>query len=82
MSDKLLYETMLLILKSNMEVYTHGTLESSNPSVREAIKYGLTTTLKLQEDLYNKMTECGWYKVQNIDSKTIKQTYKKLKQQK
>lgn len=82
MSDKLLYETMLLILKSNMEVYTHGTLESSNSSVREAIKYGLTTTLKLQEDLYNKMTECGWYKVQNIDSKTIKQTYKKLTQQK
>ena len=78
MNDKLLYETMLLILKSNMEVYTHGTLEASNPSVRESICYGLTTTLKLQEELYNKMTECGWYKVKNIDTKTICKTYNKI----
>ena len=80
MNDQLLFETMLLVLKSNMEVYVHGTLESSNKTVREAIKYGLETTLKLQEELYNKMTECGWYQIQNIDTKTIKQTYKKLKQ--
>ena len=78
MSDKLLYENMLLVLKSNMEVYTHGTLESTNKDVRETIKYGLETTLKLQEDLYNKMTEYGWYQIQNIDTKTIQKTLNKI----
>ena len=78
MNNKLLMENMLLILKSNMEVYTHGTLESSNKHVRECIQYGLETTLKLQEDLYNKMTEYGWYQVKNIDTKEICKTLKKV----
>ena len=78
MNNKLLMENMLLILKSNMEVYTHGTLESSNKHVRECIQYGLETTLKMQEDLYNKMTEYGWYQVKNIDTKEICKTLKKV----
>jgi len=78
MSDQLLLENMLLILKSNMEVYVHGTLESSNKNTRNALEFGLQTTLKLQEDLYNKMTECGWYQVKNVEAKTINQTYQKV----
>ncbi len=78
MDDKLIYENILLILKSNMEVYTHGTLESSNPNVRSSIYYGLTETLKMQDELYNKMSEQGWYQVANIDSSKINKTYKKV----
>lgn len=77
--DKLLLENILLILKSNMEVYNHGTLESSNEDVRNTIKYGLDTTLELQNKLYSKMTEYGWYQVNNINTSTIKQTLKKIK---
>ena len=78
MNDKLLCENMLLILKSNMEVYTHGTLESSNTSVREAIQYGLDTTLKLQEELYNEMTNYGWYNISNVGPKIVCQTLNKV----
>ena len=78
MDDKLLFENMLLILKSNMEVYNHGTLESCNPDIRETIRYGLDTTLKLQEELYNEMTNCGWYNIPNVGSKTICQTLNKV----
>jgi spore coat protein CotF len=78
MNNKLLYETMLLILKSNMEVYTHGTLESSNKEVRKTIQKGLETTLKLQNELYSKMEEYGWYQVPNIEAKDINKTLKKL----
>ena len=78
MNNKLLYETMLLILKSNMEVYTHGTLESSNKEVRKTIQKGLETTLKLQNELYSKMKEYGWYQVPNIEAKDINKTLKKL----
>ncbi len=78
MNDKLLMEQMLLLLKSTVEVYVHGTLESSTKSVHNALKNGLDETLKLQDNLYNKMTECGWYKIKNVEVKTINQTLNKL----
>ena len=79
MNDQILMENILLILKSNMEVYVHGTLEASNKQVHEALHYGLEETLKLQHNLYQKMTECGWYTVSNVSVKTIQDTVKKLK---
>ena len=78
MDDKLLFENMLLILKSNMEVYNHGTLESCNPDVRETIRYGLDTTLKLQQELFDEMSLNGWYQISNVDSKKICQAYNKV----
>lgn len=78
MSDRLLMENMLLLLKSTTEVYVHGSLESSSKAVHNVLKNGLGEIIKLQNDLYNKMTENGWYNVQTIDTKEIKQTLKKL----
>ena len=78
MNDKLIYENILLILKSNMEVYNHGTLESCNQDVRETIRYGLDTTLKLQQELFDEMSLNGWYQISNVDSKKICQTYNKV----
>ena len=79
MNDQLIMENILLILKSNMEVYVHGTLEASNKAVHEALHSGLEETLKLQHNLYQKMTECGWYTVSNVSTKAIQDTLKKLK---
>ncbi len=78
MTDQLLMENYLLVLKSTVEVYVHGTLESSNKEIKELLFCGLDETLKHQERVYNEMTKCGWYQVKNIDKKTIKQTYDKL----
>ena len=78
MNDQLLMENMLLLLKSNMEVYVHGSLEASNEKVHQALKYGLEENLKLQHLLYNKMTEYGWYTVENVDTNVIKNTLTKL----
>lgn len=80
MNDQLIMENVLLLLKSNMEVYVHGSLEASNKKVHDSLRFGLEETLKLQHKLYQKMTEYGWYQVKNIDNKTIKDTLKKLKQ--
>lgn len=82
MNDQLLMENVLLLLKSNTEVYVHGTLESSNKKVHEALHFGLEETLKLQHNLYQKMTECGWYQVKNVEAKSIKDTLKKVKKAK
>lgn len=79
MNDQLIMENLLLLLKSNIEVYVHGTLEASNKHVHDALHYGLEETLKLQHCLYQKMTECGWYQISNVSIKTINDTLKKLK---
>ncbi len=78
MNDQLIMENYLLLLKSTMEVYVHGTLESSNNKVREALKCGLDETVRHQATTYDKMTEFGWYQVNNIDSKNIQKTLDKV----
>lgn len=78
MNDKLIMENYLLLLKSTMEVYVHGTLESSNESVRTLLKSGLDETVKHQANTYDLMSECGWYSVENVPVKTIKDTLNKL----
>ena len=53
MNDKLIMDNYLLVLKSTVEVYVHGTLESSNNDVRELLKSGLDDTLRHQADTYD-----------------------------
>ena len=78
--DKLLIENYLLILKSTMEVYVHGTLESSNEESRAALKRGLEETLESQRQTYNIMVDNSWYQVNNVESTKINETLEKLKQ--
>ena len=67
MSDQILMDNYLLVLKSTVEVYVHGTLESSNPEVRDLLKLGLDETIIHQGDTYNLMTDYGWYKIENVE---------------
>jgi len=78
MSDQLLMDNYLMVLKSTVEVYVHGTLESSNEDVRKVIKNGLDETLKHQSRTYDEMTNYGWYKVENVNSQNISKCYKKV----
>ena len=78
MNDKLIMENYLLVLKSTIEVYIHGTLESSNEEVRDILKNGLDETLDAQAITYNEMTKYGWYTINNIDKSIIKDTLNKI----
>ena len=79
MNDKLLMDNYLLILKSTVEVYVHGTLESSNKDIKDLLKCGLDDTLKHQEKTYEEMTLRDWYKVNNIKTQEICKTLDKIK---
>lgn len=79
MNNQQAMDNYLLILKSTIEVYVHGTLESSNQDIRELLKSGLNETLTAQANTYDLMTKYGWYNVQNVDSTTINQTLNKVK---
>lgn len=79
MNDQLLMDNYLLILKSTMEVFVHGTLEASNQDIRSLLKNGLDQTQKAQANTYDEMTKFGWYTTNNVESTTIKQTLSNIK---
>lgn len=79
MNDQLIMDNYLLILKSTVEVYVHGTLESSNNDVRTILKDNLNNIMSCQARTYDKMTTYGWYPVNNVDTSIISQTLNKVK---
>ena len=79
MNDQIRMDNYLLILKSTVEVYVHGTLESSNERVRNLLKECLNEIMTSQANTYDKMTSFGWYNVSNVESSTISQTLNKVK---
>ncbi len=78
MSDQILMDNYLMVLKSTVEVYVHGTLESSNESIRKLLKKGLDETMAHQADTYDEMTKCGWYSVENVDESIIEKMISNL----
>lgn len=78
MNDQILMDNYLLILKSTVEVYVHGTLESSNKDTRELLKTGLDETLNHQARTYDEMTKYEWYTIENVKPNAIKQVLNKL----
>ena len=78
MNDQLLMDNYLLILKSTVEVYVHGTLESSNEEVRELLKENLNEILSSQASTYDIMTNYGWYSINNVEANVISQTLNKI----
>lgn len=78
MNDKIIMENYLLVLKSTVEVFVHGTLESSNEPVREELKSGLEEIMSAQARTYDEMTNYGWYEINNIKPSAIKKVLTKL----
>ena len=78
MNDKLIMENYLLILKSTVEVYVHGTLESSNEDVRSLLNDTLNNILNSQANTYDEMTKYGWYTHNNVQTSDIQKTLDKV----
>ena len=78
MNDQAIITNYLSLLKSDVEVYVHGTIESSNEKVRNIIKFGLDETLNAQERAINKMVSLNMYEVSNVNVSDIKKTCNKL----
>ena len=74
MCDQILMDNYLLILKSTVEVYVHGTLESSNKEIKDLLKYCLDEIMTSQKNTYDEMVKNNWYVVKNIKPTVIKQT--------
>ena len=78
MNDEMLMNNYLLLLKSTVEVYVHGTLESSNEEIRNLLKSGLDSTMNNQANTYDLMANYGWYNVDNVEANVINDTLNKV----
>ena len=79
MTDQLIMNNYLLVLKSTIEVFVHGTLESSNEGSRNVLKECLVDTLTNQANTYDLMTKYGWYNVKNVDATKVNETLNNIK---
>ena len=77
MSDRDIMENILLTTKGACDLYMHGTIESGTQSVHQCFDDALSDSLCMQEDIYQKMSQKGWYPTQQADQQQIDQVRRK-----
>lgn len=78
MDDRNLMQDILLLEKGACDLYMHGTIESSSQNINQAFKTALNSSLTLQDDIYKKMTQKGWYQTEQAEQNkvdTLKQKF-------
>lgn len=78
MNDKMILSNYLSILKSNVEVYVHGTIESSNKNIKDVLCNLLNETLDMQADTFDIMLQNKMYEISNVKMEEIKKVYQKI----
>ncbi len=77
MDDKTMMENLLNSLKNSCDLMLHGSLESTTPNVHSAFTSALCDTVAMQSDVYAKMSQKGWYPMQNADAQQVYSTKQK-----
>lgn len=80
LDDKVIMDNILSVIKGNCDLFMHGTIESSTPNVHQAFKSSLDETLQIQNEVYNQMSQRGWYTTQPVEQQKIAQTKQKFSQ--
>lgn len=78
MSDKSLMEDIILLEKGGCDLFMHGAIESSSDNVHNAFHTAFNDALCMQNTIYDKMTEKGWYPVENADQNKINSVKQKF----
>ena len=71
MGDREIMENLLLNLKGECDLLMHGAVESSTPNVHTEFVSALTNVISLQNQVYNKMSQKGWYPSSPAEQKQI-----------
>ena len=78
MNDQMIMENILLTTKGACDLYMHGTIESATQNVQQAFDTALSDSLCMQDDVYQKMSEKGWYQLQSAGQQQIDQVRNKF----
>ena len=78
MDDKNIMENLLLTTKGICDLYLHGTIESNTQSVHSTFDNALQQSLQIQDTIYQKMSEKGWYPTEIAEQKKIDKVKEKF----
>lgn len=73
MDDKTIMANILNNVKGACGLMMHGTIESSTPNINSTFKCELDNCLTMQNQIYAKMSQKGWYPAQNVEQSKITQ---------
>ena len=71
MNDKNLMQDILLLEKGCCDLYMHGAMESSDKNVHLAFNSAFSDSLSMQNEVYSKMSEKGWYTTKQVEQQKI-----------
>ncbi len=77
MQDQVIMDNILTSVKYACDIFMHGTIESTTPNVNTAFKQALNDCLCMQNDIYAKMEQKGWYPSSQAPQQQIEQTKQK-----
>ena len=78
MNDQSIMENILLTTKGVCDLYMHGAIESATQNVQSTFDTALNDSLCMQSDIYQKMSQKGWYpasSAQQTQIDAVKQKY-------
>ena len=78
MNDQAIMENILLTTKGVCDLYMHGTIESGTQNVHQCFDEALSDSLCMQEDIYQKMSQKGWYQPAQAQQQQIDQVRRKF----
>ena len=78
MDDKQIMENILLTTKGAIDLYMHGTIESSTSNVHQAFSTALNNTLSMQDEIYKKMAAKGWYPTEQAEQNKVNSVKQKF----
>ena len=81
MDDKNLMENILLLEKGVCDLYMHGAIESGTDNVHQAFRTALNDSLCMQDTLYDKMANKGWYPTEQVEQNKINSVKQKFSAQ-
>lgn len=70
-NDRDIMENLLLTTKGVCDLYMHGTIESATGNVHSAFDNALNESLCMQDQVYQKMADKGWYTLQPVEQPKI-----------
>ena len=78
MDDKCIMENILLTEKGVCDLFLHGTIESSTANIHQAFNTALNDSLCMQDELYKKMAQKGWYPTEQAEEQKIQKVKQKF----
>lgn len=78
MNDRNAMENLLLLEKGACDLYMHGAIEASDANVFASFSNALNKSLQLQNQIYAKMKEKGWYAPEMAQQDKVQQLKQKF----